>query len=124
MRIGRLRGGKLCFHISKVRNYIYDLEEWSGMLYEFLVEGEGEVRGGKGVKLIRIQDTRKGSGETYFGTTGSSGVFAASMASFQRLVHRHHLQPPFMPGIPRRSLPREAENSRNSSVTTAVVHEC
>ena len=55
---------------------------------------------------------------TYLGTTGSFSSFAASIASFHLVVHRHHLQPPVRP-IVRRSLPREAENSRNSSVTTA-----
>lgn len=55
---------------------------------------------------------------TYLGTTGSLSSFLASIASFQRDVQRHHLQPPVRPMV-RRSLPREAEKSRNSSVTTA-----
>ncbi len=54
---------------------------------------------------------------THFGTTGSSLLFAASIASFHRAVHRHHLQPGSRPML-RRLLPREAEKSRNSLVRT------
>ena len=54
---------------------------------------------------------------TYFGTTGSSGPFAASTASFHLAVQRHHLQPGSRP-IERRLFPREAEKSRNSFVRT------
>jgi len=56
----------------------------------------------------------------HLGTTGSSEPLAASMASFHRAVHRHHLQPGSSPML-RRLLPREAEKSRNSRVTWAVV---
>lgn len=45
--------------------------------------------------------------------------FAASIASFQRLAHRHHFFPPVKP-IPRRLLPRDAEKSRKLSVTVAL----
>ena len=53
----------------------------------------------------------------YFGTTGSSFPFAASIASFHLAVHKHHLQPGSSP-IDLRLLPREAEKSRNSFVKT------
>ena len=56
---------------------------------------------------------------THFGTTGSSGPFAASIASFHLAVHRHHLQPGSRP-IDRKLFPREALKSRNSFVRTPV----
>ena len=56
---------------------------------------------------------------THFGTTGSSGPFAASIASFHLAVHRHHLQPGSRP-IDRRLFPREALKSRNSFVRTPI----
>ena len=63
-------------------------------------------------------DSKRGVGglKAYFGTTGSSFVLAASMASFHRAVHKHHLQPSFSPGTERRLFPREALKSRNSLV--------
>lgn len=45
--------------------------------------------------------------------------FAASIASFQRLAHRHHFFPPVKP-ISRRLLPRDAEKSRKLSVKVAL----
>ena len=66
--------------------------------------------GGKGLK--------KNWG-THFGTTGSSGPFAASIASFHLAVHRHHLQPGSRP-IDRKLFPREALKSRNSFVRTPI----
>ena len=56
---------------------------------------------------------------THFGTTGSSGPFAASIASFHLAVHRHHLQPGSRP-IDRKLFPREALKSRNSFVRTPI----
>ena len=57
--------------------------------------------------------------ETYFGTIVSLSLLRASKASFQRLAHRHHLQPPLRPMV-RRSFPRAALNERKSSVTMAI----
>lgn len=57
---------------------------------------------------------------TYLGTILSPSLPRASNASFQRDTQRHHLQPPLSP-IWRRSLPRSAENLRNSSVTSAAI---
>jgi len=37
------------------------------------------------------------------------------------VTQRHHLQPPFMPGMGRRSLPCLALKSKNSSVTSAAT---
>ena len=58
--------------------------------------------------------------QTYLGTTGSSSPFAASIASFHLAVHKHHLQPSVKP-MSRRLFPREAEKSRNLSVTTPSI---
>ena len=58
-------------------------------------------------------------GSVYFGTTGSSSLFAASMASFHLAVHKHHLQPGVKP-IDLKLLPREAEKSKNSRVSLQV----
>ena len=72
---------------------------------------------------FRVCFSRRGVSTTYFGTTGSSGPLAACIASLHRFTQRHHLHPPLSPMM-RRSLPREAEKARNSSVISAVVTPC
>ena len=67
--------------------------------------------------MMGIFETQnKGAEETHLGTTGSSALLAASMASFHRAVQRHHLQPGSRPML-RRLLPLEAEKSRNSRLS-------
>lgn len=56
---------------------------------------------------------------TIFSPSFSRGT--ASNASSHRLAQRHHLQPPLIPPMLRKSLPWRAVKSRNSSVTSAAT---
>lgn len=56
---------------------------------------------------------------THFGIIRSPSPFPLSNASFHRLTQRHHLHPSVKPPA-RKSFPREALKSRNSSVTIAI----